>query len=226
MASEDQNMFGDTVLSYARSGDAESAAGRDFRKHVLVCMNRRENGCLHKGSFEVKQRLYRYKSDLGLDNVKISSIQSLEHCEEGPTLVVYPEGVWYGGVTPEDVPQVVDDHLVDGNPVDDFTFNPDLPDDFRHFIVCTFLANCGPEGGGEAFKYFLQRAADREDVSVVQSHGCLKECSMGPVGCVYPDGNWYGRLAEYKYEDIWKSHVERDEASKYQTGRLEEQEES
>ncbi|WP_458210428.1 (2Fe-2S) ferredoxin domain-containing protein [Haladaptatus sp. NG-SE-30] len=220
MTTEDMNTFGDTVLSYGTSGDPESAAGKNYRKHVLVCMNRIENGCLNKGAFDVKTRLYRYKSDQKLEDVKVSSVQNLEHCDEGPTLVVYPDNVWYKSVSPEDVPRIVDEHLIDGEPVEDLKFDPNLPEDHQHFIVCTFLANCGPEGGGKAFRYFMKQAQNREDVSVVQSHGCLKECSMGPIGCVYPEGNWYGGLAEYKYDDIWTAHIEKCEDSKYQTGKL------
>jgi (2Fe-2S) ferredoxin len=42
----------------------------------------------------------------------------LDACEDGPTVVVYPEGVWYGKVKPEDVPEIVESHLVGGRPVE------------------------------------------------------------------------------------------------------------
>ena len=41
----------------------------------------------------------------------------LDACAYGPTVVVYPEGVWYGGVRPEDVPEIVERHLMGGEPV-------------------------------------------------------------------------------------------------------------
>lgn len=42
----------------------------------------------------------------------------LDQCEHGPTVVVYPEGVWYGGVKPEDVVEIIESHVVKGQPVD------------------------------------------------------------------------------------------------------------
>ena len=42
----------------------------------------------------------------------------LDTCEYGPTVVVYPEGVWYGGLTLEDVDEIIDRHIVGGEVVE------------------------------------------------------------------------------------------------------------
>ena len=42
----------------------------------------------------------------------------LEQCEVGPTVVVYPDAVWYGGVTPADVDEIIDSHIVGGRLVE------------------------------------------------------------------------------------------------------------
>jgi (2Fe-2S) ferredoxin len=57
----------------------------------------------------------------------------LDQCEHGPVVVVYPEQVWYGGVTPADVAEIVEKHLKGGVPVarlriaDDCVNNPQCP---------------------------------------------------------------------------------------------------
>ena len=52
------------------------------------------------------------------DRVRINKSLCLDQCEHGPTVVVYPEAVWYGGVRPEDAAEIVEEHLVNGRPVE------------------------------------------------------------------------------------------------------------
>jgi len=49
--------------------------------------------------------------------VRANKSGCLEQCEVGPTVVVYPDAVWYGGVTPADVDEIIDSHIVGGQPV-------------------------------------------------------------------------------------------------------------
>jgi (2Fe-2S) ferredoxin len=57
--------------------------------------------------------------DAGLKGkVRINKAGCLDQCEHGPTVVVYPDAVWYGFVTPEDVNEIVQQHLVEGKPVE------------------------------------------------------------------------------------------------------------
>ena len=52
------------------------------------------------------------------DRVRINKSLCLDQCEHGPTVVVYPEAVWYGFVRPEDAAEIVEQHLVGGRPVE------------------------------------------------------------------------------------------------------------
>lgn len=52
------------------------------------------------------------------DSVTVTACACLGICFEGPAMVVYPEGTWYANVRPEDLPEVVDSHLVGGVPVE------------------------------------------------------------------------------------------------------------
>ena len=213
--SDDFNPFGDTVQSYSNRLSADS---QPFRKHVLICSNRRNDGCFDQGSQSIKKSFFSRKVNAGLTDVKISSVEHLGYCDRGPTAVVYPDNVWYGNLTTENVPRIVQQHLIDGDPVTELTFDPDLPDDFHHIVVCTFLSNCGPEGGGDRYKELVRATVDADNVRVTQSHGCLKECSMGPVCCVYPDGEWYAGLTESKTKRIADRYAAGDERPAYPSG--------
>jgi (2Fe-2S) ferredoxin len=50
--------------------------------------------------------------------VRANKSGCLDQCEIGPTVVVYPEAVWYGHVTPADVDEIIDSHIIGGQPVE------------------------------------------------------------------------------------------------------------
>lgn len=95
-----------------------------FERHVFVCHNVRPAGaprpsCTSDGQSDLHARLSRLTKDAGLaGRVRINKSGCLDQCEHGPTVVVYPEAVWYGGVTPEDAEEIVAEHLVGGRPVE------------------------------------------------------------------------------------------------------------
>jgi (2Fe-2S) ferredoxin len=55
--------------------------------------------------------------ELGLTGVRVNSAGCLDRCEHGPTMVVYPEGIWYRCETNEEVDQVLTQHIQNGKPV-------------------------------------------------------------------------------------------------------------
>ena len=95
-----------------------------FERHVFVCTNVREPGsarpsCTHDGKGELHGIFKDKMKDAGLKlTVRANKAGCLDQCEHGPTVVVYPEAVWYGHVTPADVDEIVTEHLVHGRPVE------------------------------------------------------------------------------------------------------------
>jgi (2Fe-2S) ferredoxin/predicted O-methyltransferase YrrM len=93
-----------------------------FRLHVFVCNQQKPEGapcCAARGSGPVLELLRREVAARGLeDQVQVTECGSLDLCEHGPNLVVYPEGIWYSGVTPADVPEIVSMHFEQGRPVE------------------------------------------------------------------------------------------------------------
>jgi (2Fe-2S) ferredoxin len=95
-----------------------------FEKHVFVCTNSRDAAaawpcCAANGQSEVHARMKDAARAAGLgQRVRINKSGCLDQCEHGPTVVVYPEAVWYGHVKPEDVEEIVREHLMGGRPVE------------------------------------------------------------------------------------------------------------
>jgi (2Fe-2S) ferredoxin len=93
-------------------------------QHFLVCENARPVGgkpsCGARGSGEITaalaEGLGRHPELWG--KVAVTPTGCLGPCFEGPTVVVYPEAVWYVGVTPADVPEIVERHMARGEIVE------------------------------------------------------------------------------------------------------------
>lgn len=94
-----------------------------FERHVFVCTNERaadhpRGSCQHRGGVGVRDALKQQLTTIGLGKrVRANSAGCLDQCEHGVSMVVYPEQVWYGGVTEADLPEIIASHLVGGVPV-------------------------------------------------------------------------------------------------------------
>jgi len=87
-----------------------------FRSHLLICGG---TGCQASGSIAVKQSLIEEIDKRGLaEEIKIVETGCNGFCALGPIMVVYPEGVIYVTLKPEDVPYLVEEHLVKGRIVE------------------------------------------------------------------------------------------------------------
>lgn len=95
-----------------------------FQRHVFVCTNERpaddpRGCCKAKGGVEVRDKLKAELKARGISKlVRANNAGCLDQCERGVTVVVYPEQVWYGGVTVDDVTEIIDKHLVGGQVVE------------------------------------------------------------------------------------------------------------
>ncbi len=95
-----------------------------FGQHLFICMNQRDDGrecCAEKGAHAAQQHLKTRVKELGLnrgDNVRINQSGCLGRCEEGPVLVIYPQGTWYTYIDNADIDEIIDEHLVKGKIVD------------------------------------------------------------------------------------------------------------
>lgn len=94
-----------------------------FQRHVFVCTNERKvddprGDCGSKGGHALAEAFKKKLFDAGLKRVvRPNKAGCLDQCAQGCTVVVYPEQVWYGHVTPEDVDEIVESHLLRGVPV-------------------------------------------------------------------------------------------------------------
>ncbi len=104
-----------------------------IQRHFFVCENVRPTpgrpscGARDAGAVlaALREELARRPALWG--RVAVSGATCLGPCFEGPTIVVYPEGVWYAGVTPADVPELAADHMEAGRVLERLRYS--FPDD-------------------------------------------------------------------------------------------------
>ncbi len=94
-----------------------------YQRHLFFCLNHRDDGrecCAQRGA----ERLQAYAKDrvkkLGLSGpgkVRVNRAGCLDRCENGPVAVVYPDATWYTYLDEQDIDEIIDSHLVGGEPV-------------------------------------------------------------------------------------------------------------
>lgn len=86
------------------------------RRHLFVCTNARSSGkpaCGANGNTELIAEIQRRLIEQNASDVLVTPCGCLGPCFDGPTAVVYPDGVWYRNLSTDDAAGLVD-HLVDG----------------------------------------------------------------------------------------------------------------
>ena len=105
-----------------------------YRQHLFFCTNQRPDGaerpsCGQCDSARMRAYVKTRIKELGLagaGQVRVNTAGCLDRCEEGPCLVVYPEGVWYTYIDEADLDEIIQAHLVDGRIVERLRL-PDAP---------------------------------------------------------------------------------------------------
>ncbi len=96
----------------------------NLKTHVFVCTG---SSCSKNESEQTLAKFWEVLAERGLlygkrgsmeGTVIVSKCGSVGLCNIGPAVLIYPEGIWYYGVTPDDVAEIVNEHIINGRIVD------------------------------------------------------------------------------------------------------------
>src|SRR5258708_6748625 len=101
-----------------------------FKAHIFCCTNTRPAGhpkgcCTEKGSEKLRDYMKARAKELGIAGIRVNAAGCLDRCEFGPTMVIYPEGVWYSYRDMDDIDEILTTHVVGGRRVERLMLQPD-----------------------------------------------------------------------------------------------------
>ena len=172
-----------------------------FRAHVLVCGG---TGCSSSGSAELIERFEEQIAKNGLDReVKVVRTGCFGLCEAGPVVIVYPEGTFYSRIRPDDVDEIVSEHLLKGRIVQHLVYK-EKADEEQHVTLDNIdfyrpqmrlaLRNCGvidPENIDEYIAFDGYRALAKALTEMTPDQvisEVLKSGLRGRGGAGFPTG--------------------------------------
>ena len=172
-----------------------------FRAHVLVCGG---TGCSSSGSAELIKRFEEQIAQNGLDReVKVVRTGCFGLCEAGPVVIVYPEGTFYSRIRPDDVDEIVSEHLLKGRIVQHLVYK-EKADEEQHVTLDNIdfyrpqmrlaLRNCGvidPENIDEYIAFDGYRALAKVLTEMTPEqviNEVLKSGLRGRGGAGFPTG--------------------------------------
>ena len=102
----------------------DASSGSYYQRHIFFCLNERKNGegccAQHQAqqAFDHCKGLVKSAGLSGPGQVRVNKAGCLDRCAGGPVAVVYPEAVWYSYVDKQDIEEIVESHLKQGQVVE------------------------------------------------------------------------------------------------------------
>lgn len=97
-------------LETHKQGSSAEHSHKPIKKHVLICTN---HDCANRGSIEILHELRRgLRSRKAQKDFKITRTSCMGKCGEGPTVAIYPDGIWYRNFSKEDISSLIENHLL------------------------------------------------------------------------------------------------------------------